>query len=251
MKPASLFLLTCLLIAGPAIASPTIPAPLAAVLKLDGIAPRHDGPNCWNVSLVASGTLPALRHTRAEEFSYYLDSPYCRQLLANEITAGDLGVVRELKHGSLHEIHAYVHVSADLVFSKNGTGSDSRYLLQPQQEMERIYGGPEREFSFYRCGPVEGSALDPELGNVLEEVAAFEAELEKLVLLGTALSYPSRSNLLGLMDRISSLQKISPDSRVGFEMLKLRFSGIEEQLHLAGEHFLAVEVADRRRRLGI
>ncbi len=95
------------------------------------------GPNCWNSSLVMSGLLPEFRYSPQDEFSFYLNSPLCRQLKNNETRqAGDIGAIRE--SGGI-EVHSFTYISDELVFSKNGHSTLRPYKLQTSEEVYKTY----------------------------------------------------------------------------------------------------------------
>ena len=54
------------------------------VVKYHGATPEVDGPNCWNLSLVMSKILPAMRYSTPEEMNFYMRPPLCRALKDGE-----------------------------------------------------------------------------------------------------------------------------------------------------------------------
>jgi hypothetical protein len=89
-----------------------------------------NGPNCWNLAMVMSGVLPALRYSTAEEMAFFMNSPLCRQLKPGEKKRpGDIGAIRT----DDKEFHGFMWVSDDIVFSKNGFDRNAPYALQLKQ----------------------------------------------------------------------------------------------------------------------
>lgn len=121
-------------------------------LRLEGSAPdfvalRHGtragrwGPNCWNAALVVSGMLAAPRFTSPEEMSFWMDSPYCRVLGSGETPLpGDIIAVRD-RDGA--EVHGFIHLTAELSFSKNYLTAAAPYELQSPEAVYAEFPVPQ------------------------------------------------------------------------------------------------------------
>lgn len=95
--------------------------------------PQVHGPNCFNLSMVMSGILPNLRYSTGEEMSFFMNPPLCRALQINEKRKpGDIGSIRELNR---NDYHGFIHVSENLVYSKNGYRMQAPYKLQSYDSM--------------------------------------------------------------------------------------------------------------------
>jgi hypothetical protein len=126
------------------------------VQKYHGLSPSDSGPNCWNLSLVMAGLLPAIRESSDKEWDFYLSSPLCRELDPNEpLKMGDLGSIEARGEDNKSHIHGFIYVSSEMVYSKNGLSISSPYKLQPLKNMNEVYEigeMPEGECR-YHCGP--------------------------------------------------------------------------------------------------
>jgi hypothetical protein len=106
------------------------------VLQYDGTGPATDGPNCWNLALVMSGAVPALRYSTPEEMAFFMNSALCRKLGPEEKhEPGDVGAIRI----NGEELHGFMWISDDIVFSKNGSSLRSTYEVQSKDGMLKIY----------------------------------------------------------------------------------------------------------------
>jgi hypothetical protein len=107
------------------------------VKKYHSRSPEVYGPNCWNLSLVMANILPNLRLSTPEEMEFFMKPPLCRAIKENEKKLpGDIGAIRN-EEGE--EIHGFIYVSEELVYSKNGTNKASPYALQSINDMNEIY----------------------------------------------------------------------------------------------------------------
>lgn len=105
------------------------------ILKyLQGYKTVFNGPNCWNSALNLSGLIHFARYLSPDEMTFWLRSPYCRELSESERTLpGDIVEIRNLKpENSLafEEIHGMIYLTDELVFSKNTSSHMSPYGIQ-------------------------------------------------------------------------------------------------------------------------
>ena len=98
-----------------------------------GLKSENDGPNCWNLALVMSGLNPYLNHTSEKEMKHFMKEPFCRKLGENEIKQpGDVGAMRDGEK----ELHGYIWISENLVYSKNGSRCSQPYGLMTTSEIQ-------------------------------------------------------------------------------------------------------------------
>jgi hypothetical protein len=108
-----------------------------------GKNPICRGPNCFNSVLVANKMLPHFRYTDGAELTFWLQSPYCREKSQGEpLEAGDIIAIREQAHGQWQEYHAFVYLTPELSYSKNGLARENAHQFQSYQKVLRIYDVP-------------------------------------------------------------------------------------------------------------
>jgi hypothetical protein len=165
------------------------------------------GPNCWNTTLRLSRLIQLSRFSSAEEMSFWMTSPYCRELSKTEKPLpGDIIAIRGEKPnqpGAFDEIHGMIYLSDDLVFSKNTSSSMSPYGIQRANLVYQIFrtadpkctkvqGRPEdcyRWVNHYRCTSSEKDQLDLEKENsdfssLSGELKEIESQLSEYVMNG-------------------------------------------------------------------
>jgi hypothetical protein len=110
---------------------------------------KNDGPNCWNTALYMSGVVDVVRYTGEQEFSFWMNSPLCKELDQNApVEAGDLLVER----GETGEQHVSVFISDELIFEKIGFEKQLQYQLTNTPNMT-----PETsEYGSKFCGKIKG-----------------------------------------------------------------------------------------------
>jgi hypothetical protein len=95
------------------------------------------GPNCWNTALVASKILEESSFTAPEEMTYWMKSPLCRSLQAGEPPRpGDIVAIRDQAE---QEIHAFIHLTDELAFSKNYLTAAAPFALQNPEDVYREF----------------------------------------------------------------------------------------------------------------
>jgi hypothetical protein len=52
----------------------------ALVRELQGRETKANGPNCWNTTLLTLGMVESIRFSIDREMTFWMDSPYCREL---------------------------------------------------------------------------------------------------------------------------------------------------------------------------
>jgi len=113
----------------------------------------YKGPNCFNASLVLSGSLPNITFTHPQEMTEILKSPLCKELKPKEKTeVGDIVVVRD-QSNKYFEIHSAIYINENLSFSKYGenilmpysygTNVEKAYGVT-RDECKKVYGIPRK-----------------------------------------------------------------------------------------------------------
>ena len=121
------------------------------VVEKQGTCSAHDGPNCWNNSLVSTGILPHLRYTTPEEMNFWMTSPLCQERKPDESPApGDIIAIRDESGG---EVHGFINLTGDLAYSKNGYAQGTRYELQSPKKVFDVYDVPVECQRFYQKPP--------------------------------------------------------------------------------------------------
>ncbi|MEI8192180.1 MAG: hypothetical protein WCI75_20940, partial [candidate division NC10 bacterium] len=164
------------------------------VRYLHGVHAGRWGPNCWNSVLVAAKILPALRFSPPEEMSFWMASPLCRMLGPEETPVpGDIVAIRA---GEGEEVHGFVYVTEELVFSKNQLTAASPYLLQDPELVfaefpvpagcRKVSGAPSADCpayaNYFRCGTSAGVEPVTPYASAERTVADAERSVSKLAL---------------------------------------------------------------------
>lgn len=127
------------------------------VKRVYGTANTCEGPNCWNASLLATKVITSPpRHTTESEMAFWAKSPFCKERPLSEKTLpGDLILIRENSTSFKGtEIHAFVYVTDQLTFTKDGPEVTVPYLFKPleavlkdnkivDQKCLRVFGNDE------------------------------------------------------------------------------------------------------------
>lgn len=225
------------------------------VSRYQGVYPRAVGPNCWNLALVNSGILPGLRYTTEQEMSFYLHSPMCRKLQDQERRAGDIASIAKKSESQHQEIHAFIYISDDIAYSKNGSAGDDPFGLQPMKDILSLYGAPPNSLSFYRCDSLQGHwqrqpRPPARIVEIVREVSEFEIALQERAVFGAEIPFPEREKLLRAMGGLVEFLIANPAPRgpgveLALDLLVLRFESIVFQLNYSANEFLSVEVNAR------
>lgn len=222
------------------------------------VSQASDGPNCWNSSLVMSGILPYLRYTHDNEFAFWMNSPLCKELKKDESKKpGDIVAIRSTRRdgesaGKIwKESHAFIYLTKDLSFSKNGFTVGNPYALQHTQAVidlyRRIEGESNRDIrvDYFRCQTLENyfksigqKDINPELLKFDQRLQNFEKTLSDSALYGLSFDIEYFYNSLELIEEdlrtsYHSVKLSSYDDRLNlWKALKLRINGLRGQLHL-------------------
>jgi hypothetical protein len=91
------------------------------ILELHDRTTAYPGANCWNTSLYTNKIVQSRRATAESEMTYWMNSPLCRELKANEPEIpGDIIAVRSAGEDYILEMHGFVYLTKDFSFSKSG-----------------------------------------------------------------------------------------------------------------------------------
>jgi hypothetical protein len=107
----------------------------------DGLSPDVNGPNCWDTALAFSHMVPGLRYASAEELRFFMHPPFCRPLgLGEPYQPGDIVNIRaNYVTGEDEEYHAFIWISDQICFSKNGLRHDAPMQLQSLSDVLTRY----------------------------------------------------------------------------------------------------------------
>ncbi len=213
----------------------------SSVLSQHDFYPAHRGPNCWNSALVLSKLLPHHRYTSDREFDYWMTSPLCQSVKVPE--PGDIASLFGTQEGgNCGLIHAYIHLTDQLVFSKDGVENCRRYALEPARVIRERYVEASSAcpvgVRYFRCHSLQSYLEEArperleELQSVFEQIAKTGNELERRALRGTAYLTSAESmkfrNELGFylgMVRDGEASSVSGDT--AFSLWKAARLGIE------------------------
>jgi hypothetical protein len=230
------------------------------VFQYQGVNPKKFGPNCWNLALVMKGILPALRYSTAEEMSFYMKSPLCRQLGENEKRLpGDIGAIRDVGQGQ-SEVHGFIYISDKLAYSKNGPDEKNPFAIQSLNEVYKIYDVPNKNecrgntikmntnctnaLSFFRCKSIDSYLQDTEklpqfLDKSLKEVDRVEKCLQLEQINEQIVSSEARKNLVDVSEAlvfylkerksVSASSNLSEKEKFTLTALQLRLQALSEQ----------------------
>ena len=116
------------------------------VAKYHGIIFQIGGPNCFNTALVFAGLLPALRTSARSEFAEFMNSPLCKLVPPDDRQKpGDIVAIRfpslsaRSKNKNYQEWHAFIYVSDEMSFSKNGENKEDPYILTSTKSVFNEY----------------------------------------------------------------------------------------------------------------
>jgi hypothetical protein len=231
------------------------------ILKYQGVLPDVCGPNCWNLALVMNDLLPGLRYTTPEEISSVMDSPMCRKLNMNEKRfPGDIGLIRQYQNSKRREIHAFVYISENLAYSKNGWQLINPYQLQSLEHVEKFYQLPDDEYckknrmisnyecskftEYYRCISHKKylednkDKISPELFNFYENLDKVECNISGLLF---EFDLASQEYLkltidiyLGLskylFDQLKSIDQLNQNDRELIKLLRPRLTALKSSI---------------------
>lgn len=105
--------------------------------RVQGKKLKAYGPNCFNAALQGAGMVTGTTLTNTDDFDFFISSPLCRVLKAKEpLEPGDVGVVR---NGGGELMHAFVQVTPDLAYTKNGKTQDMPFELTKSSFVKSMY----------------------------------------------------------------------------------------------------------------
>ena len=183
------------------------------VRQFQGIHPNHGigiGPNCYNLALQTANIIPGFRYVHGSEFENILTSPLCKKVPLDEpLRPGDIGAIRtkyypaplgKNYHPTSPNVHGYIHISDNLIFSKDGTRDDAPVTIEDVNAIlgagwtipdtsrcRRTNDSPEDScehwITYYRCESLETfiqghiSTVTPESLDLLQRTTRSEDEI--------------------------------------------------------------------------
>lgn len=218
--------------------------------------PAYDGPNCWNAALKAVRILPHFRFSSAKEINFYSTSPLCYQIDGNEKQPGDIGLVRGPQVAGPGEVHAFVMVDSNLVYSKNGLKNTTPYVYWPIEQVLGWYQSPPNPLIFIRCQSL-ATYLDahPNIPHffleTLAEITAYEKDIEQFVMKGIPMDDQRERDITPIAQKyLSSLEifkdeltTMSQEERTFIQgVIRERLQSIAGQWNYANKSYLLVEL---------
>ncbi len=202
-------------------------------------APARNGPNCWNTALYSKNLLRSIRFTSADEFNFWLNSPYCRPLQENEANLpGDIIAIRTYEFdpvlnkytSEISEVHGFTNVSELLSFSKDTSRKDDLYDLATKadvfarfrldkKECQQIIGedkGCSIWANYFRCQNISHEQVKANITATFGE--AFSEEL-------IAIEKKIEEDNLG----------VKPLTKSQFEIVKASLEALKEELKMSPE----------------
>lgn len=129
------------------------------ILDLHDTTTAYPGPNCWNTSLYTNKIVQYRRSVAPEEMTYWMSSPLCRELKANEKEQpGDIIAIRTGGSDAPVEMHGFVYLTKDFSFSKSGFDTQFHYELVSTEYVYQLFAlGEYDEYNPNKeCRKVEG-----------------------------------------------------------------------------------------------
>ncbi len=250
------------------------------VQKYQGKNSYFPGPNCWNLALVMNGILPALRFTSQKEAAFYFHSPLCHQLAKKDVKqAGDIGAIRSKDDkGELEEVHAFVYVSDQLAYSKNGAWRVASYELMSLKDLLNFYDVPPEEecsnlqqknkacdtsLTYFRCTPMPQFMKSLEdiplfILNFIKEIEVFEKALQDRTLNGyilpedrIAIFIQSVNDFILSLENDIKLKKVDPseNKKLLLQSIEYRISSIKDQLGYTKDRKWESQLGKRQKRI--
>lgn len=233
------------------------------VLKYEGLNPQEHGPNCWNLAMVMTGIIPYMRYSTPQEMAFFMDAPLCRPLKPYEKRkTGDIGAIRN--SSDRKDIHGFIHISEDLVYSKNGNNKDNYpYKVQNFDSMlnEMFIGGTDHlknecrgnqaigkvgclgQIEYFRCISLdeylkkENDQISKEIKETLSTFQKIDCHISSVLFDLTVadqavnLSFDISFILYQyLVDQLDSNQKLSEQDTFILSSIKLRLEALRESL---------------------
>ena len=175
------------------------------IKKIQDFKSSWNGPNCWNTTLFLTQLNSVIRFTSDQEMSFWMDSPYCRELAETETAQpGDLIAIRRsqpIAQRQFEEVHGMIFISEALVFSKNTSSSMSSYHIQrgsliyqnfhvDDSDCLKVKGHPSRCHiwaNYFRCkSPLNDRELlekkNPLFASLSQKVGEIETFLSQFVI---------------------------------------------------------------------
>jgi hypothetical protein len=138
-----------------------------------------DGPNCFNAALFAKGIIPTLGASDENELVYWIyHSGLCKE--TPQPVPGAIVIITN--DDGEDDIHAYVRLSEDISFTKNGIDRLNEYEFTNDARIREIYSQTPYEKYFICQGMDEYLKNNPKIKSKLEKFKSCgftETDLEK------------------------------------------------------------------------
>ena len=107
------------------------------MLTLLNLKPQYFGPNCWNSVLYVNQITDHLRFVQPDEFQRSLPFLGCYKKDVKELEVGDIVRINDRLS---EEQHAFIFISENLSFTKNGPGTKAPYEIVSTESILKEYG---------------------------------------------------------------------------------------------------------------
>jgi hypothetical protein len=191
--------------------------------------------------------------------TFWMNSPYCRELAEFEISApGDIIEIRGLKENqpqSYDEIHGMIYISDDLVFSKNTSSRMSAYGIQrvsllyqnfrlDNSQCKKIYGQSyacSKWANHYRCMASENDRLSFEKENIdfrelSFEVSKIENIISEYIMNGHGTYKENAAILKNQLDNLED-KLLRGDKHFFFQALLLEVQSLKTQIEIIKKQY--------------
>ena len=224
------------------------------VKKYQGVKAEFNGPNCWNLALVMKGLLPHLRKSSPEEMTFYMNSDLCHKLDVSEAPQpGDIGAIRtkncnpseSSQSNSSCEIHGFIYVSPDLVYSKNSEAKESPYALQSRSVVYQYYDAEDskKTVDFYRCSSIteflreNAARINPDLIQAFDAIKTIDCYTQRTAISNNVFAPIQIQHLLAAAEILRAYTKSAKhtaktkEEKFAMEALELRQRVLSEQFY--------------------
>ena len=212
-------------------------------LKVVGLAPSIDGPNCHNISLVFSNILSTYREVDSEEFFHYLNSGLIfKPIDPSNLTCGDIGCFSSnnfLIPPQHRLLHSFIYVGEDIIFEKQGYETSFPWTLTTIAENKKTYS--DCGLSYYR--PIKKCYLDKleEHREELRQTISFEFLLNWEKMLS---GFECNMLMPSLFEKYHTLS----DRQTRYELLCIEFNKLVRNIENESEVNEAIITYERSKR---
>lgn len=153
------------------------------MLNILNMKPEYYGPNCWNSVLYTNKFISGIRFSSPVEFEKMLTFNQCQLKTADQkLVAGDIIRIFDKNR---EDFHAFVYITPNFSFSKNGPETRSRYEIAKTSDIflnnyidSNCFKAEERKISVDCADQVK--VYNCQDKTVVQEKASIETALEEL-----------------------------------------------------------------------